>query len=57
MPTAPAPPGPRSLGLDPASFLAENNSTAFFSKLDDLLLTGATFTNVTDFRGILVDSS
>ncbi len=46
----------RAIGLDPALFLADNNSTAYFSRLNDLLLTGPTFTNVNDFRAILVDS-
>lgn len=45
----------RALGLDPAAFLADNNSTAFFARLGDLLLPGPTFTNVNDFRAILVD--
>ena len=42
-------------GLDPAAFLADNNSTGFFAHLDDLLKTGPTCTNVNDFRAILVD--
>ncbi len=46
----------RSLGLDPAVFLNDNNSTEFFAKLGDLLAPGPTFTNVNDFRAILVDS-
>jgi hydroxypyruvate reductase len=46
----------RSLGLDPASFLAENDSTGFFRRLGDLLVPGPTFTNANDFRAILVDS-
>jgi hydroxypyruvate reductase len=46
----------RTLGLDPAAFLAENDSTGFFSQLGDLLTPGPTFTNVNDFRAILVDS-
>jgi len=46
----------RELGLDPAAFLADNNSTGFFERLDDLLRPGPTFTNVNDFRAILVDS-
>jgi hydroxypyruvate reductase len=46
----------RALGLDPASFLANNNSTEFFARLGDLLMSGPTFTNVNDFRAILVDS-
>lgn len=45
----------RVLGLDPASFLANNNSTEFFAPLGDLLMSGPTFTNVNDFRAILVD--
>jgi glycerate 2-kinase len=47
----------RALGLDAAAFLADNNSTAFFAQLNDLLLTGPTFTNINDFRAILVDST
>ena len=43
------------LGLDPAAFLADNNSTEFFRGLGDLLIPGPTFTNVNDFRAILVD--
>jgi hydroxypyruvate reductase len=46
-----------ALGLDPASFLANNNSTQFFAPLGDLLLSGPTFTNVNDFRAILVDTA
>jgi glycerate 2-kinase len=45
----------RRLGLDPAVFLADNNSTGFFEKLDDLVAPGPTLTNVNDFRAILVD--
>ena len=47
----------RALGLDPASFLANNNSTEFFAPLGDLLMSGPTFTNVNDFRAILVDTA
>ncbi|MGE0752660.1 MAG: glycerate kinase [Variibacter sp.] len=43
-------------GLDAAAFLAENNSTPFFSAIGDLLIPGPTFTNVNDFRAILVDT-
>jgi hydroxypyruvate reductase len=46
----------RRLGLDPAAFLDDNNSTEFFEKLGDLLTPGPTLTNVNDFRAILVDS-
>jgi glycerate 2-kinase len=45
----------RNLGLDPAAFLADNDSTGFFERLGDLLEPGPTFTNVNDFRAILVD--
>jgi hydroxypyruvate reductase len=47
----------RALGLDPAVFLAENDSTGFFSRLGDLLMPGPTYTNVNDFRAILVDGA
>jgi len=49
-------PRARRLGLDPAVFLNDNNSTEFFEKLGDLLTPGPTLTNVNDFRAILVDS-
>ena len=46
----------KALGLDPAAFLADNNSTAFFAALGDLLQPGPTYTNVNDFRAIVVDT-
>ncbi|XIA66191.1 glycerate kinase [Bradyrhizobium sp. TZ2] len=45
----------KSLGLDAAAYLANNDATAFFSATGDLLLTGPTLTNVNDVRVILVD--
>jgi glycerate 2-kinase len=42
-------------GLDPAAFLADNDSTGFFAALGDLLTPGPTATNVNDFRAIVVD--
>ena len=45
----------RGAGLDPAAFLADNDSTGFFNGIGDLFRPGPTFTNVTDFRAILVD--
>ena len=45
----------RGRGLDPAAFLADNDSTGFFSAIGDLFVPGPTFTNVTDFRAIVVD--
>jgi glycerate 2-kinase len=47
----------KAAGLDPAAFLADNNSTGFFSALNDLLMTGPTYTNVNDFRAIVVDTA
>jgi hydroxypyruvate reductase len=44
-----------ALGLDPAHFLSDNNSTGFFARLGDLVETGPTWTNVNDFRAIVVD--
>jgi hydroxypyruvate reductase len=46
----------RSLGLDPAAFLIDNNSTGFFESLGNLVRTGPTCTNVNDFRAIVVDT-
>jgi glycerate 2-kinase len=45
----------KARGLDPAAFLADNDSTGFFEALGDLLVPGPTFTNVNDFRAIVVD--
>ena len=41
--------------LNPATFLHNNDTTAFFSALGDLVQCGPTQTNVNDFRAILVD--
>ena len=46
----------RAAGLDPAAFLADNDSTGFFNGIGDLFGPGPTFTNVTDFRAIIVDT-
>ena len=46
----------RQIGLDPALILADNDSTGFFSRTGGLLRTGPTYTNINDFRAILVDS-
>jgi glycerate-2-kinase len=48
--------GTRALGLDPAAFLEDNELTGFFARLGDLLVPGPTWTNVNDFRAILVDT-
>ncbi|ADZ69295.1 glycerate kinase type-2 family protein [Polymorphum gilvum] len=47
----------RARGLDAASFLARNDSTGFFETLSDLLVPGPTYTNVNDFRAIVVDKT
>ncbi len=43
-----------SMGLNPLSFLLNNDSYHFFKQLDDLLITGPTNTNVMDLRIILI---
>jgi hydroxypyruvate reductase len=45
----------KTRGLDPAAFLADNDSTGFFSRAGGLLEPGPTYTNVNDFRAIVVD--
>ena len=45
------------LGLDPQVSLANNDSYHFFEKLDDLLITGPTNTNVMDLHFILVETT
>ena len=41
-------------GLDAKAYLADNDGYSFFSKIDDLIVTGPTLTNVNDFRAILI---
>lgn len=45
----------RAAGLDAAAFLARNDSTGFFDHLGDLLRPGPTYTNVNDFRVVIID--
>ncbi len=45
----------RNSGQNPGMFLTKNDSTGFFEMLDDLILSGPTFTNVNDLRAILVE--
>ena len=47
----------KSLGLDPQTYLDNNDATAFFGLTGDLLLTGPTLTNVNDMRVILVEGT
>ena len=39
--------------LDAGAFLADNNAYAFFQKLDDLIITGPSTTNVGDLQIVL----
>ncbi|MDP6110046.1 MAG: MOFRL family protein [Rhodospirillales bacterium] len=40
--------------MDPKAMLDDNNAYGFFEALDGLVVTGATQTNVSDFRAVLV---
>ena len=40
--------------MNPMSFLNANNSYEFFKKIDDLIFTSPTLTNVNDFRAVLI---
>ena len=40
--------------INPLSYLDDNNSYEFFEKIDDLIFTSPTLTNVNDFRAVLV---
>lgn len=42
-------------GLDPEKMLNANDAYSFFSGLGDLVILGPTYTNVNDFRAILVE--
>jgi hydroxypyruvate reductase len=44
----------RALGLDAADYLARHDSYSYFAALGDLVVTGPTYTNVNDFRAVLV---
>lgn len=41
-------------GMNPVALLDDNDAYTFFDKLDDLVVTGPTRTNVNDYRVILV---
>lgn len=43
-----------ALGLNPRSFLDNNDAHTFFQTLGDSVVTGPTLTNVNDFRAILI---
>lgn len=42
------------LGLNATAYLANNDAYTFFQLLNDLVITGPTFTNVNDYRAILI---
>jgi hydroxypyruvate reductase len=42
------------LGASPQAFLDRNDAYGFFERLGDLVVTGPTFTNVNDFRALLI---
>lgn len=44
-------------GQNAAVFLRKNDSTGFFEMLDDLIVSGPTYTNVNDLRVILVEAA
>lgn len=45
----------KAMGLDPRGSLANNDAAGFFGALGDLVRTGPTRTNVSDFRAIIVE--
>ncbi len=47
----------RSAGLDVRAVLEDHNAYTFFEKLDDLLITGPTLTNVNALRAVLIAST
>ncbi len=44
----------QALGMKADQYLDRNDSYSYFRQLDDLVVTGPTYTNVNDFRAILV---
>jgi hydroxypyruvate reductase len=44
----------QALGLKAADFLDRNDAYSFFAALGDLVVSGPTFTNVNDFRALLI---
>ncbi len=44
----------KAYGLKPAEQLANNDAHSFFAALGDLVVTGPTYTNVNDFRALLI---
>jgi hydroxypyruvate reductase len=46
----------RARGIDPRASLERNDGHGFFKAIGDSVVTGPTFTNVNDFRAVLVQS-
>lgn len=44
----------KELGLNASSFLANNDAYTFFQQIDALVITGPTYTNINDYRAILI---
>lgn len=44
----------RQKGMDSKAFLAHHDAYSFFERLQDLVITGPSYTNVNDFRAILL---
>ena len=44
----------KATGFNAGQFLKDNDSYGFFAGIGDLIMTGPTFTNVNDFRAVLV---
>ncbi len=42
-------------GVDLRQYLANNDAYSAFARIDDLIITGPTLTNVNDFRAILIE--
>lgn len=47
----------RGLGLEPQAYLDDNDSATFLNQIGALVHTGATFTNINDFRAILIEAA
>jgi glycerate 2-kinase len=47
-------PSPAVPTLDASAFLANNDAYGYFSKLNQLVMTGPTLTSVNDLRAILI---
>lgn len=45
----------RSVGLDPLQCLQDNDSFSYFDAIDATVVTGPTFTNINDFRAVLIE--